>query len=60
MTVFARPRQAQSGSRHNDGRRLKQDVAMMVVAADSAGNADPSGGKPQRDWRTSYAGKRRR
>jgi len=39
---------------------LKQDVAMIVVAAGSAGEADPRAGKRQRDWRTSHAGKRRR
>jgi hypothetical protein len=33
---------------------------MMVVAAGSAGEADPRAGKRQRDWRISHAGKRRR
>jgi len=39
---------------------LKQDVAMIVVAADSAGKADPPAGKRQRDWRICHGGKRRR
>jgi len=33
----------------------KRDAAMMVVAAGSAGKADPPAGKRQRDWRTSHA-----